>query len=113
VQVSEHIGWKYGSYVKTVIVWIELQTHSSYAAMSTMEWCYYMYLSWNHILLYEEVSINNMEIKYFQPFGKRSGSVFDNRTLYKQVLLELARVVRCKGRAILLTYDRKSMTMVS
>lgn len=59
------------------------------------------------------MKINNMEIKYFQPFGKRSGSVFDNRTLYKQVLLELARVVRCKGRAILLTYDRKSMTMVS
>ena len=50
----------------------------------------------------------------FQPFGKRSGSVYDNRVLYKEVLVELARVVRCKtGRAVLLTYDKKSIRMVS
>jgi hypothetical protein len=113
VQVSERIGWKYGSYVKTACAWIELQSYNSYAALCTMEWCYYTYVSWNHISPHEEVSVNNMEFKYFQPFGKRSGSVYDNRTLYKQMLLELARVVHCKGRAVLLTCDRKSMAMVS
>ncbi|XP_069692830.1 sushi, von Willebrand factor type A, EGF and pentraxin domain-containing protein 1-like isoform X3 [Periplaneta americana] len=47
------------------------------------------------------------------PFGKRSGSVFDNRMLYKKALVEMARATRCNtGRAVLLTHDRKSMTMV-
>ncbi|XP_067010188.2 tRNA (guanine(6)-N2)-methyltransferase THUMP3 [Anabrus simplex] len=45
------------------------------------------------------------------PFGKRSGSKQDNRTLYKDALVELARVVRQdSGRAVLLTQDRKNLT---
>ncbi|XP_063980656.1 tRNA (guanine(6)-N2)-methyltransferase THUMP3-like [Diachasmimorpha longicaudata] len=44
------------------------------------------------------------------PFGKRMGSMFDNRVLYKKYLLELARTVRVQhGRLVLLTYDRRSM----
>ncbi|XP_037790531.1 THUMP domain-containing protein 3-like [Penaeus monodon] len=44
------------------------------------------------------------------PFGKRIGSKTDNRVLYFHALLELARVTRIKtGRAVLLTYDHRSM----
>ncbi|KAK0097648.1 hypothetical protein PV326_000523 [Microctonus aethiopoides] len=44
------------------------------------------------------------------PFGKRMGSISDNRVLYKQHILEMARVLRLEhGRLILLTYDRRSV----
>ncbi|XP_011298493.1 THUMP domain-containing protein 3 [Fopius arisanus] len=44
------------------------------------------------------------------PFGKRMGSMTDNRVLYKKYILELARVTRLKhGQLVLLTYDRRSM----
>ena len=44
------------------------------------------------------------------PFGKRSGSKADNRTLYPATLLSLARLTPPKtGRAVLLTQDRNSM----
>jgi len=44
------------------------------------------------------------------PFGKRSGSKADNRVLYPQILLSMARVVKPKtGRAVLLTQDKNSM----
>jgi len=43
------------------------------------------------------------------PFGKRSGSKFDNRKLYPLTLLSMARLVRpVTGRAVLLTQDRNS-----
>ncbi|KAJ9581289.1 hypothetical protein L9F63_023523, partial [Diploptera punctata] len=46
------------------------------------------------------------------PFGKRSGSVANNRVLYENILIEMARVVRSKtGRAVLLTADRRSMAL--
>jgi len=73
VQVSERIGWKYDSYVKTAIVRIELQTYGSYAALCTMELCYYMYVSWNHIPLHEEVSVNNVETNFFSHLGNAVG----------------------------------------
>ncbi|XP_064633571.1 tRNA (guanine(6)-N2)-methyltransferase THUMP3-like [Lineus longissimus] len=45
------------------------------------------------------------------PFGKKSGSKFDNRRLYPAVLSELARVTkRSTGRACLLTFDKRTMT---
>lgn len=48
------------------------------------------------------------------PFGKRIGSKTDNRVLYFHALLEMARVTRIKtGRAVLLTYDHRSMIKVS
>lgn len=44
------------------------------------------------------------------PFGKRIGSQMDNRKLYPRLLKEITRVLRqTVGRAILLTYDRRSM----
>ena len=44
------------------------------------------------------------------PFGKRSGSKADNRKLYPDTLLSLARLVRPNtGRAVLLTQDKTSM----
>lgn len=44
------------------------------------------------------------------PFGKRMGRKVDNRVLYYQSLVELARVTKMNtGRAILLTYDTRSM----
>jgi len=44
------------------------------------------------------------------PFGKRSGSKADNRVLYPQTLLSLARLVTpVTGRAVLLTQDKNSM----
>ncbi|XP_054275616.1 tRNA (guanine(6)-N2)-methyltransferase THUMP3-like [Macrosteles quadrilineatus] len=47
------------------------------------------------------------------PFGKRSGHKTDNRLLYKNVLLELGRVVRPNtGRAVLLTHDRRTFVRV-
>ncbi|XP_043282486.1 THUMP domain-containing protein 3-like isoform X2 [Venturia canescens] len=46
------------------------------------------------------------------PFGKRSGTMSDNRVVYKLYLMELARVVRLKyGRLVLLTYDRRSINV--
>lgn len=48
------------------------------------------------------------------PFGKRMGRKVDNRVLYYQSLVELARVTKINtGRAILLTYDTRSMIKVS
>lgn len=44
------------------------------------------------------------------PFGKRIGSQSDNRQLYLKVLKEMARALKLSsGRAVLLTYDRRSM----
>lgn len=44
------------------------------------------------------------------PFGKRSGSKADNRVLYPNTMLALARLVRPDtGRAVLLTQDKTSM----
>ena len=44
------------------------------------------------------------------PFGRRSGSKADNRKLYPDTLLSLARLVRpSTGRAVLLTQDKTSM----
>ncbi|XP_042231882.1 THUMP domain-containing protein 3-like isoform X2 [Homarus americanus] len=44
------------------------------------------------------------------PFGKRIGSKGDNRVLYYNSLLEMARITRTgTGRAVLLTHDRNSM----
>jgi len=44
------------------------------------------------------------------PFGKRSGSKADNKVLYPQTLLAMARLVRPDtGRAVLLTQDKNSM----
>ncbi|KOC59844.1 THUMP domain-containing protein 3 [Habropoda laboriosa] len=46
------------------------------------------------------------------PFGKRSGRMTDNRILYKQFLTELGRVMKpIRGRAVLLTYDRRSFSV--
>ncbi|XP_034939436.1 THUMP domain-containing protein 3-like [Chelonus insularis] len=46
------------------------------------------------------------------PFGKRIGSVANNKILYKKGLLELVRVVRMKyGRLVLFTHDRRNITM--
>ncbi|XP_033191901.2 tRNA (guanine(6)-N(2))-methyltransferase THUMP3 isoform X1 [Bombus vancouverensis nearcticus] len=46
------------------------------------------------------------------PFGKRSGQMMDNRILYKQFLIELGRIMKpLRGRSVLLTYDRRSLSM--
>ena len=48
-----------------------------------------------------------------QPFGKRSGSKADNRVLYPNTMLAMARVVKpVTGRAVVLTYDKTSMFKV-
>ncbi|XP_070558082.1 tRNA (guanine(6)-N(2))-methyltransferase THUMP3-like isoform X2 [Ptychodera flava] len=45
------------------------------------------------------------------PFGKRSGSKFNNWELYHKGLTEMARICREEsGRAVLLTQDKKCMT---
>ena len=44
------------------------------------------------------------------PFGKRVGSHEDNKRLYPLVLRELRRVMRTKGRAVLLTEDKRLFT---
>ncbi len=50
---------------------------------------------------------------FLQPFGKRSGSKADNRVLYPNTLISMARVVRPNtGRAVLLTQDKTSMFKV-
>jgi len=47
------------------------------------------------------------------PFGRRSGSKLDNRKLYPDTLLSLARLVRpLTGRAVLLTQDKTSMFQI-
>merc|ERR1719319_1178916 len=44
------------------------------------------------------------------PFGRRSGSKADNKKLYPDMLVAMARVVRPEvGRAVLLTQDKTSM----
>ena len=49
-----------------------------------------------------------------QPFGKRSGSKADNRVLYPNTMLAMARVIKpVTGKAIILTYDKTSMFKVS
>ena len=45
------------------------------------------------------------------PFGKQFGSLEDNRWLYPRVLMELARVLRVGGRAVLLTNQQNRHTM--
>lgn len=45
------------------------------------------------------------------PFGKQFGTVQGNERLYPRVLAELARVVRCGGRAVLLTSAANDVTM--
>lgn len=46
------------------------------------------------------------------PFGKRCGSKFNNKALYKRALNELARVLRLKtGRCIILTWDKTSFDL--
>jgi len=46
------------------------------------------------------------------PFGKRSGSKLNNKTLYRDGLRELARAARLKtGRGVFLTYDKNSFNM--
>ncbi|XP_078048032.1 tRNA (guanine(6)-N(2))-methyltransferase THUMP3 [Augochlora pura] len=68
-------------------------------------------ISWNasHLPLkdsYVDIVVSDM------PFGKRSGRMVDNRILYKQFLIELGRILkRSTGRAVLLTYDRRSFNM--
>ncbi|XP_043604868.1 THUMP domain-containing protein 3-like isoform X2 [Bombus pyrosoma] len=48
----------------------------------------------------------------YMPFGKRSGRMLDNRILYKQFLIELGRIMKpLRGRSVLLTYDRRSLSM--
>ena len=37
------------------------------------------------------------------PFGKQFGSLQTNETVYPRVLAEMARVLRCDGRAVILT----------
>ncbi|KAK9303574.1 hypothetical protein QLX08_004793 [Tetragonisca angustula] len=45
------------------------------------------------------------------PFGKRSGRMTDNRILYKEILIELGRIMKpLTGRCVLLTYDRRSFS---
>lgn len=44
------------------------------------------------------------------PFGKRIGSHADNQRLYPAVLRELRRLLRPKGRAVLLTEDKRLFT---
>ncbi|GIG65180.1 methyltransferase domain-containing protein [Phytomonospora endophytica] len=44
------------------------------------------------------------------PFGKRIGSHADNQRLYPLMLRELRRVLRPKGRAVLLTEDKRLFT---
>ena len=52
-------------------------------------------------------------LSLLQPFGKRSGSKADNRVLYPNTMLAMARVVRpVTGRAVVLTYDKTSMFKV-
>lgn len=47
------------------------------------------------------------------PFGKRSGYKKDNKVLYRDVLLELGRVVTPEtGRAVLLTHDKRSFEIM-
>lgn len=39
--------------------------------------------------------------------------MMDNRILYKQFLIELGRIMKpLRGRSVLLTYDRRSLSMV-
>lgn len=45
------------------------------------------------------------------PFGKQFGSLEDNRWLYPRVLMELARVLRVGGRAVLLTNQQNRQAM--
>ncbi|XGW28149.1 hypothetical protein V3C99_008169 [Haemonchus contortus] len=42
------------------------------------------------------------------PYGKKIGSVGDNRVLYPRLLVEWARVVKPNGRLVLMTHDKRS-----
>ncbi|PIO73722.1 hypothetical protein TELCIR_04296 [Teladorsagia circumcincta] len=42
------------------------------------------------------------------PFGRKIGSVNDNRILYPQLLVEWERVVKPNGRLVVMTHDRRS-----
>ncbi|CAI4228400.1 unnamed protein product [Auanema sp. JU1783] len=43
------------------------------------------------------------------PFGKKIGSVSDNRVTYPKLLLEWHRVVRTGGRIVVMTHDKRSL----
>ncbi|KAL6737203.1 hypothetical protein Aduo_010868 [Ancylostoma duodenale] len=42
------------------------------------------------------------------PFGKKIGSVDDNRVLYPRLLMEWERVVKPGGRLVVMTHDKRS-----
>uniref|UniRef100_A0A1I7X9Z3 UPF0020 domain-containing protein n=1 Tax=Heterorhabditis bacteriophora TaxID=37862 RepID=A0A1I7X9Z3_HETBA len=42
------------------------------------------------------------------PFGKKMGTVVDNRILYPKLLREWYRVVKPGGRIVVLTHDKRS-----
>ncbi|KAJ1350881.1 hypothetical protein KIN20_006792 [Parelaphostrongylus tenuis] len=41
-------------------------------------------------------------------FGKKIGSVDDNRVIYPRLLTEWERVVKAGGRLVVMTYDKRS-----
>ncbi|KAK6051975.1 methyltransferase domain protein [Cooperia oncophora] len=42
------------------------------------------------------------------PFGKKIGSIEDNRVLYPKLLVEWERVVKPSGRLVVMTHDKRS-----
>ncbi|KAK5967942.1 UPF0020 domain-containing protein [Trichostrongylus colubriformis] len=42
------------------------------------------------------------------PFGRKIGSVEDNRILYPQLLAEWEKVVKANGRLVVMTHDKRS-----
>ncbi|KAK6751594.1 hypothetical protein RB195_003168 [Necator americanus] len=42
------------------------------------------------------------------PFGKKIGSIVDNRILYPRLLVEWERVVKPSGRLVVMTHDKRS-----
>ncbi|RCN28040.1 hypothetical protein ANCCAN_26221, partial [Ancylostoma caninum] len=42
------------------------------------------------------------------PFGKKIGSIDDNRILYPRLLMEWERVVKPNGRLVVMTHDKRS-----
>ncbi|ETN69218.1 hypothetical protein NECAME_05323 [Necator americanus] len=45
------------------------------------------------------------------PFGKKIGSIVDNRILYPRLLVEWERVVKPSGRLVVMTHDKRSWGM--
>ncbi|VDL82924.1 unnamed protein product, partial [Nippostrongylus brasiliensis] len=46
------------------------------------------------------------------PFGKKIGSVGDNRVLYPRLLQEWERVAKPEGRLVIMTHDKRSWASV-